>query len=95
MKNQKQIPGKLPIGLLILAFSLYWIWRNTALLIVYDMINTAANTTSDNVNIIFNIFLGIIGIPIGIQMIRGKLNIKIGVIICLLLVIVGFVSLLI
>jgi uncharacterized membrane protein YsdA (DUF1294 family) len=87
--NKKRIDKHFKIGLTIILIDTYWIWDNLYLLYQYNYTGILWLFMYPEWTLILNSILGILGMIIGIGLIRHKLKIKKGIISTVLLIILG------
>jgi len=90
MTNQPNTHRKnLIVGLIIIAVNLYWIWDNLFLMYQYRFTGILWLFMYPDWVLILNAILGLLGILIGINLVRQRMKIKYAILINGLLLIFG------
>lgn len=90
MTNQPNTHRKnLIVGLIIIAVNLYWIWDNLFLMYQYPFTGILWLFMYPDWVLILNAILGLLGILIGINLVRQRMKIKYAILINGLLLIFG------
>ena len=89
MRESQKINWTLITGLIIIIFNLFWIWDNLHLLYLYHSSGMLFVFMYPDWVLFFNSGLGIIGVLIGIGIIKMKTKIKYGILIDLLILVTG------
>ena len=89
MNKNIKINWNLITGLIITLINLYWIWYSLRLLYLYHYSNILFLIMIPDWLLILNSILGLVGIFIGLSIIRQKIMIKKGILIDLLIFLTG------
>ena len=88
--NKRVSEWNLVIGIIIIITNIYWSFLNTRLFYLYNFTEIVFAFTTPNWVLILNIVFGIIGIGIGVHVLRNKWSIKKGGLYAFLLILIGF-----
>lgn len=89
MNKKKEKLTSLIVGLVIILINLYWIWDNSFMLYAYYSTAVLYMFRYPDWVLILNSVLGLIGLWIGIKVIRQKIKIKFGTFISFSILVVG------
>ena len=84
-----KIKWNLIVGLIILIVNFYWIWDNIYLLYLYEYSDFLFFMMYPYWLLILNAIFGLIGVFIGIKVLRKSLKIKLGILIDLFALLTG------
>ena len=85
----RKINWKLITGLIIIVCNLFWIWIHLNLFYLYNYAEILIFMPYPNWILILNSIIGIVGVCLGLSVIRKKIKIKLGILINIIIILTG------